>query len=281
MSRKEEIRQLLKLTPDEMLKKAQGRLIILKDLDELHKHFAEEIASEIVENNKKGALTRLILPVGPTGQYPILAEIINKKKINLENCYFFFMDEYCDDNGYALPSEHPLSFKGEMERLFFSRLDPKCGLKKERVIFPDHNNIQKLKSMIENVGGIDTCYAGLGIHGHLAFNEPEPDIKNSEPRLVYLNKYTITINAIRAKVGGNLESFPRKAVTLGLRQILSARRIMIYCRNDIPGIDWANTVLRLALFGEPGDDYPVTYIRDRNYKIITTSETASVPEIIL
>ncbi len=281
MSRKEEIRQLLKLTPDEMLKKAQGRLIILKDLDELHQHFAEEIASEIIENNKKGALTRLILPVGPTGQYPILAEIINKKNINLENCYFFFMDEYCDDNGYALPAEHPLSFKGEMEHLFFSRLDPKCGLKKERVIFPDHNNIQKLKSMIEKVGGIDTCYAGLGIHGHLAFNEPEPDIKNSEPRLVYLNKYTITINAIRAKVGGNLESFPRKAVTLGLRQILSARRIMIYCRNDIPGIDWANTVLRLALFGEPGDDYPVTYIRDRNYKIITTSETASVPEIIL
>ncbi len=281
MSRKEEIRQLLKLTPDEMLKKAQGRLIILKNLDELHQHFAEEIASEIIENNKKGALTRLILPVGPTGQYPILAEIINKKNINLGNCYFFFMDEYCDDNGYALPSEHPLSFKGEMEHLFFSRLDPKCGLKKERVIFPDHNNIQKLKSMIEKVGGIDTCYAGLGIHGHLAFNEPEPDIKNSEPRLVYLNKYTITINAIRAKVGGNLESFPRKAVTLGLRQILSARRIMIYCRNDIPGIDWANTVLRLALFGEPGDDYPVTYIRDRNYKIITTSETASVPEIIL
>ena len=281
MNRKEEIRQLLKLTPDEMLKKAQGRLIILKDLDELHQHFAEEIASEIIENNKKGALTRLILPVGPTGQYPILAEIINKKNINLENCYFFFMDEYCDDNGYALPSEHPLSFKGEMEHLFFSRLDPKCGLKKERVIFPDHNNIQKLKSMIENVGGIDTCYAGLGIHGHLAFNEPEPNIKDSEPRLVYLNKYTITINAIRAKVGGNLENFPRKAVTLGLKQILSSRRIMIYCRNDIPGIDWANTVLRLALFGEPGDDYPVTYIRDRNYKIITTPETTSVPEIIL
>ena len=191
------------------------------------------------------------------------------------------MDEYCDDNGYALPSEHPLSFKGEMEHLFFSRLDAECGLKKERVIFPDHNNIQKLKSMIENVGGIDTCYAGLGIHGHLAFNEPEPNIKDSEPRLVYLNKYTITINAIRAKVGGNLENFPRKAVTLGLKQILSSRRIMVYCRNDIPGIGWANTVLRLALFGKPGDDYPVTYIRDRNYKIITTAETASVPEIIL
>ena len=281
MSRGEEIRELLKLSPEEMLKKAEGRLTILKELNELHQHFAEEIASEIIENNKKGTLTRLILPVGPTGQYPILAEIINKKNINLENCYFFFMDEYCDDNGYALPSDHPLSFKGEMEHLFFSRLDQKCGLKKERVIFPDHNNIQKLKSMIEDVGGIDTCYAGLGIHGHLAFNEPEPNIKDSEPRLVYLNKYTITINAIRAKVGGNLENFPRKAVTLGLKQILSSRRIMIYCRNDIPGIDWANTVLRLALFGEPGDDYPVTYIRDRNYKIITTAETASVPEIIL
>ena len=149
------------------------------------------------------------------------------------------------------------------------------------MIFPDQANIQKLKSMIEEKGGIDTCYAGLGITGHLAFNEPEPGIDESDPRLVYLNPATITINAIRSHVGGNLAGYPRKAYTLGMRQILGAERIFIYCRNDIPGLDWANTVLRLALFGSPGDDYPVTYIRNRNYTIITTEETLRSPEHIL
>jgi hypothetical protein len=66
-----------------------------------------------------------------------------------------------------------------------------------------------------------------------------------------------------------------------MRQILGAKRIFIYCRNDIPGIDWANTVLRVALFGEPGDDFPVTYIRGKNYIICTTEDTLRSPENIL
>lgn len=64
----------------------------------------------------------------------------------------------------------------------------------------------------------------------------------------------MTINAIRAGIGGNLEAYPRYGSALGMRQILWARRIRLYCRNGI-GLDWANTVLRLALFGEPGDAY--------------------------
>lgn len=280
MNRKEEIKNLLKMSPEEVIKKAKDKLIVLKDLDALHKDFAERIANEIEGNNKKSKPTRLILPVGPTGQYPILAEIIKQRNIKLENCFFFFMDEYCDDNGYVLPSEHPLSFKGIMGRMFFNKLS-NIKIKKENIIFPDQFNIQNLKKIIERVGGIDTCYAGLGITGHLAFNEPEIGIEESEPRLVYLHPFTITINAIRADVGGNLIGFPRKAYTLGMKQILGAKRIFIYCRNDISGIDWANTVLRIALFGTPGDDYPVTYIRDKNYVIITTEDTLKQPKNIL
>jgi len=279
MNRRDEIRGLLELSPQEVKKKAGEKLIVLKSLDLLHRDFAERIASEIEGNNRNSKETCLILPVGPTGQYPFLAELIERKKISLDKCSIFFMDEYCDDNGHVLPAEHPLSFKGAMKS-FLDRAYGR-GLKNENVIFTDQANIQKLKGMIEEKGGIDTCYAGLGITGHLAFNEPEPGIENSDPRMVYLHPATLTINAIRAHVGGNLAGYPRKAYTLGMRQILGAERIFIYCRNDIPGLDWANTVLRLALFGSPGDDYPVTYIRNRNYTIITTEETLRSPEHIL
>ena len=92
MNRNEEVCKLLSMSPEEMVKKANGKLIILEDLDELHAHFARAIADEIKANNDAGKKTKLILPVGPTGQYPILKDIVNKERISLKNCHFFYMD---------------------------------------------------------------------------------------------------------------------------------------------------------------------------------------------
>jgi glucosamine-6-phosphate deaminase len=281
MKRGDEIRSLLALPPEELLDRSGDRLVLLDSLDQLHRHFARTIAQEIVSNNRQGLPTRLILPVGPTGGYPYLAETIVREHISLKGCFFFFMDEYCDADDRALPPSHPLSFKGTMERLFFSRLDDdQLRIPPEQLFFPDHTNVHLLKDEIGKAGGIDTCYGGIGIHGHLAFNEPEKGVSHSDPRLVHLNAYTVTINAIRAHVGGNLENFPQKAYTLGMRQILGARRIVLYCRNGTP-YDWANTVLRLALLGEPGDDYPVTHIRGQEYTIVTDRDTVAPPAHIL
>ena len=278
--RKSEIRSLLKLSVEDIKQKADKKLFICGDIDQLHKKMAREIADEIIQQNKKGELTRLIVPVGPTGQYPYLAEMINKENISLKNVWLFFMDEYCGDEGKVIPKRHPLSFKGEAERLFFKNLGPNCDLLDEQVIFPNENNIGCLTGLIEEVGGIDTSYGGIGIHGHIAFNEPSIGVAETSPRKVRLNDFTVTINAVRSHVGGNIECFPRHAYTLGMKQILEARRIRLYCRNGC-GFDWANTVLRLALFGEPGEDYPVTYIRHKNYIITTDKETLACPEFEL
>ena len=92
MGRKEEVRKLLSMSPEDIRRKAGKKVIIFKDLDGLHRHFAGNIADEIKGNNSIGRRTSLILPVGPTGQYPFLANIINKEKISLKKCFFFFMD---------------------------------------------------------------------------------------------------------------------------------------------------------------------------------------------
>ena len=280
VNRREEIRRLLRLSPAQMLRKAKGRLRIYKDLDTLHQALAEMIAAEIEGNNRRRRRTNLILPVGPTGQYPILADLINARRISMKKCSIFFMDENCDPDGVCLPDTHPLSFRRDARELFFSRLNKRLAPAPSRVVFPSHDNVHTLAARIKRAGGIDTCYGGIGIHGHLAFNEPEPGVSKLGPRLVYLNDYTVTINAVRDEVGGNLEGFPRKAVTLGMREILAAKRIVLGCRNGI-ALDWANTVLRLALFGEPGDDYPVTHIRGKNYLILTDRDTARRPKNIL
>jgi glucosamine-6-phosphate deaminase len=279
--RKKEVRKLMCLTPKEVIERARNHLIVCSTLEDLHEHFANSIANEIRNNNAKNAPTRLILPIGPTGQYPILAKIINKERLSLKYTWIFFMDEYCDENGKALNVEHPLSFKRIAEERLLNLLDGDYFLDINRIFMPNESNLKKLSKKIDEIGGIDVCYGGIGIHGHLAFNEPEPAVSSSDFRKVRLNDFTITINSIRAQVGGNLENFPKEAFTIGMKQILNARKIRLYCRNGTP-YDWANTILRIALFGVSGDDYPVTHIRNHpDYQIITDKDTLACPKNML
>ncbi|TXT60126.1 MAG: hypothetical protein BAJALOKI2v1_130008 [Promethearchaeota archaeon] len=279
--RKTEVRNLLKLSQGEVITRSRNHLIVCEDLNALYEKFAKDIADIIIRNNNDDKKTKLILPVGPTGQYPKLAEIINRKKLSLENCWFFFMDEYCDFDGKALGKEHPLSFKKSAEEKFFNLLSQEIKFNKKQVIFPNEKNIDGLADLIRKHGGIDACFGGIGIHGHVAFNEPNPKVKDSNPRKVRLNNYTVTINAIRAEVGGNLETFPREAFTLGMKQILDAKKIRLYCRNGTT-FDWANTVLRIALLGKPNYDYPVTYIRNHlDYIITTDKDTLKSPKNVI
>ncbi len=281
MNRRDEVRRLLAMSTAELRAQAGAHLRVMSDLDSLHRHFAESIASEIRANQEQGRSTKLILPVGPVGQYPLLAEIVNREGLSLKQCWFFMMDEQCDDDGIELPADHPLSFRREFHEHFVRHVSPELMVPPEQLIFPVHDNISTLKDRIAAVGGIDTTYGGIGIHGHIAYNEPEPGVRESDPRRVALNDFTRTINAIRAQIGGNLEGYPRFGLTLGMRQLLGARRIRLYCRNGL-ALDWANTVLRLALFGQPGDDYPVTYIRDHaDYVIVTDEETARSPRFVV
>ena len=281
MDRAEEICRLHQIPVDEMVTQADGRLVVVEALDDLHRHFARALADEIAENNQVGRPTVLILPVGPTGQYPLFVEMVNREGISLGDCTLFFMDENADLNGVEVAEDHPESFRGAMAPVW-ETIRPELRPDPSRVIFPLSSNLYRLEEMIATAEGIQTCYGGVGIHGHIAFNEPQPGVRHTGPRVVDLNAYTMTINAIRAGVGGDLENFPRRALTLGLAQCLGARRVRLYVRNDIPGIQWANTVLRLAVLGEPGWDYPVTYIREHpDWMVVTDRNTAAPAEHIL
>lgn len=279
--RSQEVKELISLSPEVIIEKSGEHLIVCETLEALYNKFAEDIAKEIIKNNERGNLSRFILPIGPTGQYPVLCDLIKQNDISLKNCWFFFMDEYCDEDGNSLKETHPLSFKKVAKELFFNKLPRKCEFNGKQVYIPNEKNIGKLEEIINDIGGIDVCYGGIGIHGHVAFNEPEEHVKNSSPRKVRLNNFTITINAIRANVGGNVENFPKEAFTLGMNQILNAKKIRLYCRNGTP-YDWANCILRISLLGFPNYDYPVTYIRNHSDYVITTDrDTLKTPENII
>jgi glucosamine-6-phosphate deaminase len=175
---------------------------------------------------------------------------------------------------------NPLSFRGQIGPLLFNRIRPDLMMPKSQIIFPTPKNIKDLPKMIKDAGGIEVCYGGIGIHGHVAFNEPGSGVAESNPRILEINEFTRTIDATRHPgVGGNLENFPRRAITMGMKQCIEARKILIMTRNESTALNWANTIIRIAALGKPGDDYPVTHMRyHKHLRIVTDRNTLKTPK---
>ena len=79
---------------------------------------------EIMAHNAKGEKTVMIVPVGPTDQYPILADMVNRLNVSLKNVHFFNMDEYMVSPTETVGHEDRLSFWGRMKREFYDRVRP-------------------------------------------------------------------------------------------------------------------------------------------------------------
>ena len=279
--RAREVRRILALEPDEVIKEAKGQLVVFDTLDEVYDYLAEEMVQEFEKAAKGDRIVSFIMPVGPTQPYRLMAEKINYRQISLKNVRFFFMDEYVDDEKDRLiPKSNPLSFRGQIGPLLFDRIRPDLLMPKSQVIFPTPENVKDLPKMIKDAGGIEVCYGGIGIHGHVAFNEPGPGVAKSNPRSLDINDFTRTIDATRHPgVGGNLENFPRRAITMGMKQCIEARKILVMTRNETPFLNWANTIVRIAALGRPGDDYPVTHMRHhKNLRIVTDRNTLKKPK---
>ena len=279
--RAREVRRILALEPDEVIKEAKGQLVVFDTLDEVYDYLAEEMVQEFEKAAKGDRIVSFIMPVGPTQPYRLMAEKINYRQISLKNVRFFFMDEYVDDEKDRLiPKSNPLSFRGQIGPLLFDRIRPDLLMPKSQIIFPTPENVKDLPKMIKDAGGIEVCYGGIGIHGHVAFNEPGPGVAKSNPRILDINDFTRTIDATRHPgVGGNLENFPRRAITMGVKQCIEARKILVMTRNETPFLNWANTIIRIAALGKPGDDYPVTHMRHhKNLRIVTDRNTLKKPK---
>ena len=198
--------------------------------------------------------------------------------------FTFNMDEYCDWQGRPLATDHPLSFAGFMQRHVFDQLDDDLRIPGDQVHFPDPLALDRISEQIQAVGGIDTCYAGVGYHGHIAFNEPPnsgwhkvsaAQFRNSLTRIVPLAPDTIVMNSTW-NTGGNPAQIPPMAVTLGMKDILAAQRIRLYCN----GGAWQRTVFRIAVCSEVDVKYPVTLLQEHpDYAIISDLCTAQ-PAVI-
>ena len=218
---------------------------------------------QIKQNRAARKPTVMIVPVGPIEQYAILARLINEQSLPLHDVSFFNMDEYLADNMLRVPLEHPMSFRRRMDEEFYSRVNPDLVMPETQRHFPEPGREAEFDGLLDSLGGADLCVGGLGINGHIAFNEPPEEggamtvkeFASLGTRVLPISRETRTVNAIGYQ-RGDLREMPQLCITIGMKQILSSRSIFIALNRD-----WQHGILRHVLFDTIQPQIPATLLR--------------------
>lgn len=240
---------------------------VLPDTEAVFHHLAEAMAAVIRENNALGRSTVMIVPFGPVGQYDQLAKLVNEEALSLKNTTFINMDEYMWDETCVIEPEHVLSFRGGMDRAFYAKVNPALVMPKEKRLFPLPSAFAQIREILGMHGGADLCIGGIGINGHVAFNEAESDADAEvyalrPARVVPIAAETIVVNGIN-EYGGAYEFMPRWAATLGFSEICASKRIVLACFRP-----WHKMVVRKAVSYPPSTEFPVTLLAGHNTRIL-------------
>jgi len=107
------------ISRDEILNNKYLKIYLVEDKIDIYNDIARLMANKLIENNKKGSKTSFILPVGPRGQHTRFAHICNAERISCNDLITINMDEFLDDKGSLISMDHPLSFRGFMDRNLF------------------------------------------------------------------------------------------------------------------------------------------------------------------
>lgn len=256
---------------EELLKEPKIPLIVMDDNQIIFESIAREMVEEIERKNALNETTVFICPVGPVGQYGYFVDMVNEKKISLKNVWFINMDEYLDEKMEWIPKDHKLSFRGFMDRTVYSKIDPSLVMPEEQRVFPDPKNVSYIPELIEKLGGVDIAFGGIGINGHVAFNEPQDELSKEEflqlkTRVMEIAKETLVANAI-GDLNGAIDAMPKYCVTVGINEISNARKIRLGVFRD-----WHRAVVRQAVYGEQSSHFPVTLLQDHKDINIKLSE---------
>ncbi|MDO5407521.1 MAG: glucosamine-6-phosphate isomerase [Eubacteriales bacterium] len=261
---------------EQLLASPKMKLFCKSDNAEVFKEMADQMVAEIEANNAAGRHTVFICPVGPVGQYPYFVDMVNEKNISLKDVWFINMDEYLDDNRQWVSMDHPLSFRGFMNRTVYSKVKPELVMPEDHRVFPDPNNTDYIPELIEKLGGVDIAFGGIGINGHVAFNEADGTMTNEEflaqkTRVLDISPETRAANAI-GDFNGALEDMPHYCVTIGIYEIAHARKIRLGCFRN-----WHRAVVRRAGYGEQTSEFPVSLLQ--NHPDITLTFTEFVAKL--
>lgn len=157
-----------------------------------------------------------------------------------------------------------------MRERFFGRVEERLRPPDSQIHFPTTDAIADYSARLEDLGGADVCYGGIGWSGHIAFWEPQlgeefagdlAAYRQAGARLVELHPITIMQNALHS-FGGDWSWVPPKANTVGPRDIMGARHRSFWLDGDLGGgVSWQRFVARLVAHGPVSEFVPGTLLQ--------------------
>lgn len=238
------------------------RLVVWKNEDEV----AEAAAKLLSLSLQKRPSLVLGLAAGrtPLKLYQRLVHLYQKGKIDLSRATFFGLDEF-----WGLAADHPLSFAHYFEENLFGLL----RINRSKVFLLDgkakdiESHCHWYEKMIAACGGLDIQLLGIGLNGHIGFNEPGSSF-TSRTRLVRLTAETIASQKPSFHQLGMKP--PQLALTMGIATILKAKNILLLATGKTKA-----TIIRRALEGPITPDVPASCLQGHPSVYIFLDEASS------
>ena len=199
------------------------RVVIQDNYDKMSKWAANYIAGRI-NAHKEDRPFVLGLPTGssPLGVYRELIRKNRSGEVSFANVVTFNMDEYL-----GLPHEHDQSYWFFMHDNFFDHL---LDMKKENIHILNgmaedpEEECRKYEETIAAYGGIDLFMGGIGVDGHLAFNEPFTSLSSRTG----VRALTTDTRIVNSRFFGNDPSkVPAMALSVGIGTVTDSREVLV------------------------------------------------------
>ncbi len=194
------------------------KFITVDSYEKLSRQAANIISAQVII--KPDSVLGLATGSSPLGTYRQLIDWYEKGDIDFSECISVNLDEYV-----GLGGENDQSYRYFMNHNFFHAIN----IKPENTFVPNGcaedlaAECEKYDARIADLGGIDLQLLGIGLDGHIGFNEPDDYfVKNTH--VVELHESTIKANS---RFFENEAEVPRRAVTMGMVSIMQAKKILL------------------------------------------------------
>ncbi len=198
--------------------KENMKFYTVENYEKLSRQAANLISAQVIM--KPNSVLGLATGSSPLGVYRQLIDWYNKGDLDFSEVTSINLDEYV-----GLDEENDQSYRYFMQNNFFNHIN----IKRENTFVPNgcaedaDRECAEYDARIERVGGIDLQLLGIGLDGHIGFNEPA-DIFVKETHVVDLHESTIRANA---RFFENEDQVPKQAITMGMVSIMQAKKVLL------------------------------------------------------
>lgn len=194
------------------------KIIVTDSYYQMSRMAANLISAQVIM--KPNCVLGLATGSTPIGTYEQLIRWYEKGDLDFSQVTTINLDEY-----KGLSPESDQSYRYFMNKHFFDFIN----IRKECTYVPDGLEPDSKKAcrdynkIISDCGGIDLQLLGLGLNGHIGFNEPGAAFEK-ETHCVDLSESTIRANS---RFFSSMDEVPKQAYTMGIKTIMQAKKILI------------------------------------------------------